>query len=99
MELPLGIQRIAKGSTATIAASFQDVLCLSTDDLFSKVGGVVFCIALQHRFQNDAFGPFRDDFRSRHELDTILLQLGLVPGTIITVSGKAVQFPDQHDVK
>ena len=57
MELPLGIQRIAKGSTATIAASFQDVLCLSTDDLFSKVGGVVFCIALSTDSRMMPSGP------------------------------------------
>jgi hypothetical protein len=99
VKFPLRIQRIAKDSTATIAAAFQDVLCLSTDNLFGKVGRVVFCIALQNRFQNDTFGPFRDDFRSRHELDTVLLQLGLVPGTVVAVSGKAVKFPDQHNVK
>ena len=99
VELPLGIQRIAKGSTATIAASFQDVLCLSTDDLFSKVGGVVFCIALQHRFQNDALRSLGDDLGGRHELDTILLQLGLVPGTVVAVPGKTVQLPDQHNIK
>ena len=29
----------------------------------------------------------------------VLLQLGLVPGAVIAVSGKAVKFPDQHDVK
>ena len=73
VEFPLGIQRIAKGSTTTIAAAFQDVLRLSTDNLFGKVGRVVFCIALQNRFQNDAFRPLGNDFRSRHELDTILL--------------------------
>ena len=99
VEFPLGIQRIAKGSTATIAAAFQDVLCLSTDNLFGKVGRVVFCIALQNRFQNDAFRPLGNDFRSRHKLDTVLLQLGLVPGTVVAVSGKAVQLPDQHNVK
>ena len=73
VEFPLGIQRISKRSTATVAAAFQDVLCLSTDNLFGKVSRVVFCIALQHRFQNNALRPLGNDFRSRHELDTILL--------------------------
>ena len=41
VEFPLGIQRISKGSTATVAAAFQDVLSLSTHDLLGKVGGVV----------------------------------------------------------
>ncbi len=99
VEFPLGIQRIAKGSTTTIAAAFQDVLGLSTDNLFSKVCRIILGITFQHRFQNDALRPLGDDLGGRHKLDTILLQLGLVPGTIITVSGKAVQFPDQHNVE
>ena len=42
---------------------------------------------------------FGDDFGGRHELDTVFLQLGLVPGTVVAVPGKTVQFPDQHNVK
>ena len=99
MKFPLGIQRIAKGSTTTVAAAFQDVLGLSTDDLFGKVGRVVLRIALQHRFQNDALRPLGDDLRSRHELDTILLQLSLIPCAIVAVPGKTVELPDQHDVE
>ena len=99
VELPLGIQRVAKSSTTTVAAAFQDVLCLSTDNLFGKVGRVIFGVAFQHRFQNDALRPLGDDLGSRHELDTVFLQLGLVPGTVVAIPGKAVKFPDQHDVK
>ena len=99
VKFPLGIQRISKRSTTTVAAAFQDVLCLSTDNLFGKVGRVVFCIALQNRFQNDALWPLGDDFRCRHELDAVLLQLGLVPGTVVAVPGKTVQLPDQHNIK
>ena len=99
VELPLRIQRIAKCSTATVAAAFQDVLGLSTDNLFGKVSGIILGITFQHRLQNDAFRPLGDDLGGRHELDTIFLQLGLIPGTVVAVSGKAVQFPDQHDIK
>ena len=99
VEFPLGIQRISKGSTATVAAAFQDVLGLSTHDLFSKVGRVVLRIALQHRFQNDALRSFGDDLGGRHKLDTVLLELGLIPGTVVAVPGKTVQLPDQHNVK
>ena len=99
VELPLRIQRVSKGSTTTVAAAFQDVLGLSTDDLFGKVSGIILCITFQHRFQNDALRPLGDDLSGRHELDTILLQLGLVPSTVVAVSGKAVQFPDQHNVE
>ena len=99
VKFPLGIQRISKRSTTTVAAAFQDVLCLSTDNLFGKVGRVVFCIALQNRFQNDTLWPLGDDLRSRHELDTVLLQLGLIPGTVVAIPGKAVKFPDQNNIK
>ena len=99
MELPLRIQRVAKSSTSTVAASFQDVLGLSTHDLLGKVSGIILGITFQHRFQNDALRPLGDDLGGRHELDTILLQLGLVPGTVVAVPGKTVKLPDQHNVK
>ena len=99
VELPLRIQRIAKGSTTTVAAAFQDVLSLSTHDLLGKVSGIILGITFQHRFQNDALRPLGDDLGGRHELDTILLQLGLVPGTVVAVPGKTVKLPDQHNVK
>ena len=99
VELPLRIQRVAKGSTTTVAATFQDVLRLSTHDLLGKVSGIILGITFQHRFQNDALRPLGDDLGGRHELDTVLLQLGLVPGTVVAVPGKTIQLPDQHDVK
>ena len=73
VELPLRIQRVAKGSTTTVAAAFQDVFGLSTDDLLGKVSGIILGITFQHRFQNDALRPLGDDLGSRHELDTVLL--------------------------
>ena len=99
VELPLRIQRVAKGSTTTVAATFQDVLRLSTHDLLGKVSGIILGITFQHRFQNDALWPLGDDLGGRHELDTVFLQLGLVPGTVVAVPGKTVQLPDQHNVK
>ena len=99
VEFPLGIQRVPKSSTATIAAAFQDVLRLSTHDLLGKVCRIILGITFQHRFQNNALWPLGDDLGGRHELDTVLLQLGLVPGTVVAVPGKTVKLPDQHNVK
>ena len=73
VELPLRIQRVAKGSTTTVAAAFQDVFGLSTYDLLGKVSGIILGITFQHRFQNDALRPLGDDLGGRHELDTVLL--------------------------
>ena len=99
MELPFRIQRVAKSSTSTVAAAFQDVFGLSTHDLLGKVSGIILSITFQHRFQNDALRPLGDDLGSRHELDTVFLQLSLIPGTVVAVPGKTVELPDQHDVK
>ena len=99
VELPLGIQRVPKGSTATVAAAFQDVLGLSTHDLLGKVSGIILGITFQHRFQNNALRPLGDDLGGRHELDTVFLQLSLIPGTVVAVPGKTVELPDQHDVE
>ena len=99
VELPLGIQRVAKSSTTTVAAAFQDVLGLSTHDLLGKVSGIILGITFQHRFQNNALRPLGDDLGGRHELDAVLLQLGLIPGTVVAVPGKTVQLPDQHNIK
>lgn len=73
MELPLRIQRVAKSSTSTVAAAFQDVLGLSAHDLLGKLCRIIFGITCQHRFQNDALRPLGDDLGGRHELDTVLL--------------------------
>ena len=61
--------------------------------------GIILGITFQHRLQNDAFRPLGDDLGGRHELDAVLLQLGLIPGTVVAVPSKTVQLPDQHNVK
>ena len=66
MELPFRIQRVTKGSTTTVAASFQDVLGLSTHDLFRQVSRVIFGVALQHRLQNNTLRASRNDFCCRY---------------------------------
>ena len=93
------VDDVAKGNGTASELSLQCVFSHATNNLFRQISGIVLGITFQHRFQNDAFRPLGDDLGGRHELDTILLQLGLVPGTVIAVPSKAVEFPDQHDVK
>ena len=93
------IDSVAERDSTARELAFQGVFRHAANDLFGQVSGIIFRIAFKHRFQNDAFRAIRDDLGSRHELDTVLLQLGLVPGTVVAVSGKAVQLPDQHNVK
>ena len=93
------IDSVAERDSTARELAFQGVFRHAANDLFGQVSGIIFRIAFKHRFQNDAFRAIRDDLGSRHELDTVLLQLGLVPGTVVAVPGKAVQLPDQHNVK
>ena len=93
------VDDVAKGNGTASELSLQCVFGHATNDLFRQVSGIILGITFQHRFQNDALRPLGDDLGGRHELDTVLLQLGLVPGTVVAVPGKAVQLPDQHDVK
>ena len=93
------VDDVAKGNGTASELSLQCVFGHAANDLFGQVSGIILGITFQHRFQNDAFRPLGDDLGGRHELDTILLQLGLVPGTVVAVPGKAVQLPDQHNVK
>ena len=93
------VDDVAKGNGTASELSLQCVFGLSTHDLLSKVCRIILGITFQHRFQNDALRSLGDDLRSRHELDTVLLQLSLIPCAIVAVPGKTVKFPDQHDVK
>jgi len=93
------VDGVAKGNGAAGELAFQGVFRHAANDLFGQISGVILGITFQNRFQNDALRPLGDDLGSRHELDTVFLQLSLVPGAVIAVSGKAIQFPDQNDVK
>ena len=93
------VDGVAERDSTARKFAFQGVFRHAANDLFGQISGVILGITFQHRFQNDALRPLGDDLGGRHELDTILLQLGLVPGTVVAVSGKAVQLPDQHNVK
>ena len=55
---------------------------------------LIHILTFQHRFQNNALRPLGDDLGGRHELDAVLLQLGLIPGTVVAVPSKTVQLPD-----
>ena len=93
------VDGVAERDSTARKFAFQGVFRHAANDLFGQISGIILGITFQHRFQNDAFRSLGDDLGGRHELDTILLQLGLVPGTVVAIPGKAVQLPDQHDVK
>ena len=68
-------------------------------DVLRQIGRIVFGETLHHRFEHDPLWPVWDAFLRIQEPDTVLLQLGLVDGAVISRSGKAVIFPCDHDVE
>ena len=93
------IDSVAERDSTARELAFQGIFGHATHDLFGQVSRVIFGIALQHRLQNNTLRASRNDFRCRHQFHAVPLQLGLVPGTVIAVSGKAVELPDNDDVK
>ena len=93
------VDGVSKGDCTTGEFALESIFCHATNDFFRQVSGIILSITFQHRFQNDALRPLGDDLGGRHELDTILLQLGLVPSTVVAVPSKTVQLPDQHNVE
>ena len=93
------VNHVPKRNFPAIIHTFQRVFGHSPNDLFGQVRRIILGIAFQNGFQNDTLRASRNDFRSRHQLHTIAFQLGLVPGTVVTVPGKAVEFPDDNNIK
>ncbi len=97
--MPGLIDHVAERNRATIINALESVLGHAAHDLFRQVSRVVFGVTFQHRFQNNALRASRNDFRCRYQFHAVSLQLSLVPGTVVAVSGKAVELPDNDDVK
>ena len=89
----------ANGNRAAVVLAFQNILSHAAHDLFRKFCGIVFSHSGEHTLDHNTRWAVRDGLRGRYQLDMIPLQLVLIVGRIIAVSGKAVKFPDQHNVK
>ena len=97
--MPGLIDHVAERNSAAIINTLESILGHAAYDLFGQVSRVVFGVAFQHRFQNDALRASRNDFRCRYQFHAVPLQLGLVPGTVVAVPGKTIQLPDNDDIK
>ena len=75
------------------------VMLLAAADVLRQVGGIILSQGFQHSLQNDSFRGFGDILHDGNHADAVLLQDPLVHGGIIPVPGKAVQFPDKHDLE
>ena len=99
LETLVAVNQIADRTSAAVILGFQGVLRHAPDYLFGQVGGVVFGVPLQYAFQNDPLSPIGNDLGGRHHLDPVLFQSGFITGTVIAVSGKPVQLPDNNHIK
>ena len=99
LKMLLCINDVTDWDGPAIVLSLERVLRHAPDYLFGQIGGIVFSVTFQHRFQDDTLRPIRDDLGGGHELDAVLFELRLVAGAVVAVASKAVQFPDQNDVK
>ena len=64
LKMLLVIDYITNRQTAAVKFAFQSIVCHAPDDLFGKVGGVVFRITFQNRFQNDTLRALGNDLCS-----------------------------------
>lgn len=60
----------------------------------TEVGGIVFGDSFQHRFQNNTLWVVGDGFGGRFDLDSVFTQPHFIQGTVLSVSGKTVEFPN-----
>ena len=97
--MPGLIDHVSERNRAAIINTLESIFGHAAHDLFGQVSRVIFGVAFQHRLQNNALRASRNDFRCRYQFHAVSLQLSLVPGTVVAVSGKTVQLPDQHNVK
>ena len=97
--MPGLIDHVTEWNRAAIINTLESIFGHATHDLFRQVSRVIFGVAFQHRFQNDTLRASRNDFRRRHQFHAVPFQLGLVPGTVVAIPGKAVKFPDDDNIK
>ena len=76
--------------------TFQSGLSHSTGYFLRQVSGIVFCDTFKDCFENDTFRVLGNVLGGRLNLDPILPQPHFENSTVFSVSGKSVEFPDNH---
>ena len=89
----------AQRHRAAVVLSLHSILHLAALDFYRQLGGIVFGQALQQGFQQDALGAVADVLGGRNHLDAVLFQNMLIGRTVIAVTGKAIQLPDEDYIE
>ena len=93
------IYDISNGACAAVAFFVEYIFGHTAIDLFSQIGGIILCKALQDGFQQDAVCAGRNHLGCGNDTDVVLLEQHLISGAVVTVAGKAVEFPDDDHIE
>ena len=93
------IYDISNRACAAVAFFVEYIFGHTAIDLFSQIGGIILCKALQDGFQQDAVCAGRNYLGCGNHTDVVLLEQHLISGAVVTVAGKAVEFPDDDHIE
>ena len=90
---------IAQRHHTAVVLALKGVLSFPAGHLDGQLRRIIFGHANEQTLDHDALRAVRDRLHDRDEMDAVLFKLTFVVDCIVTVAGKAVQFPDQDCVK
>ena len=93
------IYDISNRACAAVAFFVEYIFGHTAIDLFSQIGGIILCKALQDGFQQDAVCAGRNHLGGGNHADVVLLEQHLISGAVVTVAGKTVELPDDNHIE
>ena len=90
---------IPEGNRSAVPLALEGVLLEAALDVLREVGRIEFRHAFEEAFEDDALGAVGDVLLRRNDAHAVLSESVAVEGTIVTVAGKAVELPDEDDIK
>lgn len=80
------IDFVAESNLPAVAYAFECILLHTANNLFGKLGGVVFSHTFKDRFKQYALGTFRNALHCGDDFDAILAQQSFVVRRIVAVA-------------
>ena len=89
---------VAEDAGAVIQAAVG-IVHHASGDLLRQLAGLPLCGGLQHTFQENTGGTFRNWFHCINDMDTEPAELALIDRGIFTVASEAVHLPGNNGIK
>ena len=99
LEMLIVVDHIAQRHCAAVVFGLERVFCHAAHNLLGKIGGIVFRVTLQNRFEDDTLCTVGNHFGGRDNLDAILFELSFVPCAVIAIPGKTIQLPNNDHIE